>query len=65
MLSTAATVFDAVCVQALPFLVLGVLLSGVIAAFVSPVELRRLLPARTGVAVPPAGAAGLVLPYGY
>ncbi len=41
---TAATVFVAVCVQALPFLVLGVLLSGMIAAFVSPAVLRRLLP---------------------
>jgi uncharacterized protein len=46
VLRTAATVFVAVCVQALPFLVLGVLLSGAIAAFVSPVALRRVLPAR-------------------
>jgi uncharacterized membrane protein YraQ (UPF0718 family) len=52
----------AVCVQALPFLVFGVLLSGVIAAFVSPAALRRALPARPAVAVPVAGAAGLVLP---
>lgn len=59
---TAATVFVAVCVQALPFLVLGVLLSGLIAAFVSPAVLRRSLPARTGVAVPVAGAAAIVLP---
>jgi uncharacterized membrane protein YraQ (UPF0718 family) len=62
VLRTAATVFVAVCVQALPFLVLGVLLSGTIAAFVSPAVLRRALPARTGAAVPVAGAAGLVLP---
>ena len=61
-LRTAATVFVAVCVQALPFLVLGVLLSGVIAAFVSPAVLRRVLPARPAAAVPVAGAAGLVLP---
>jgi uncharacterized protein len=59
---TAATVFVAVCVQALPFLVLGVLLSGVIAAFVSPAVLRRLLPDRPGRAVPVAGVAGMVLP---
>jgi len=59
---TVATVFVAVCVQALPFLVLGVLLSGVIAAFVSPAALRRLLPARPGRAVPVAGVAGMVLP---
>jgi uncharacterized membrane protein YraQ (UPF0718 family) len=62
VLQTAATVFVAVCVQALPFLVLGVLLSGAIAAFVSPVLLRRVLPARPVAAVPVAGAAGLVLP---
>jgi uncharacterized protein len=62
VLQTAATVFVAVCVQALPFLVLGVLLSGAIAAFVSPAVLRRVLPARTTAAVPVAGAAGLVLP---
>ncbi len=62
VLQTAATVFVAVCVQALPFLVLGVLLSGAIAAFVSPVVLRRVLPARLAAAVPVAGAAGFVLP---
>ncbi|WP_308251955.1 permease [Pseudonocardia sp. KRD291] len=61
-LRTAATVFVAVCLQALPFLVLGVLLSGLIAGFVSPVVLRRVLPARTAVAVPVAGAAAMVLP---
>ncbi|TQM06164.1 permease [Pseudonocardia kunmingensis] len=62
VLQTAATVFVAVCVQAIPFLVLGVLLSGAIAAFVSPAVLRRALPARPAAAVPVAGAAGLVLP---
>ncbi len=62
VLRTAATVFVAVCVQALPFLVLGVLVSGAIAAFVSPALLRRALPARPGAAVPVAGVAGLVLP---
>ena len=61
-LRTAATVFVAVCVQALPFLVFGVLLSGVIAAFVSPAVLRRALPRNPAAAVPVAGAAGLVLP---
>jgi uncharacterized protein len=59
---TAATVFVAVCVQALPFLVLGTLLSGAIAAWVSPAVLRRVLPARPALAVPVAGAAGMVLP---
>jgi uncharacterized membrane protein YraQ (UPF0718 family) len=50
VLRTAATVFVAVCVQALPFLVLGVVLSGAITAFVSPAALRRALPARTAAA---------------
>jgi hypothetical protein len=58
----AATVFVAVCVQALPFLVLGVVLSGLIAAFVSPAALGRLLPKRPALAVPVAGLAGAVLP---
>ncbi len=62
VLQTAATVFVAVCVQALPFLVLGVLLSGAIAAFVSPAVLRRALPTRPAAAVPVAGVAGFVLP---
>lgn len=62
VMRTAATVFVAVCVQAFPFLVFGVLLSGVIAAFVSPAVLRRALPGNPVAAVPVAGAAGLVLP---
>ncbi|MDL5158721.1 permease [Actinomycetospora termitidis] len=61
-LRVGATVFVAVVVQALPFLVLGVLLSGVLTAYVSPAALRRVLPARTGAAVPVAVAAGVALP---
>jgi uncharacterized protein len=59
---TGATIFVAVCVQALPFLVLGVLVSGAIAAFVSADALRRVLPRRAAVAVPVAGVAGAALP---
>ncbi|QGK69291.1 permease [Allosaccharopolyspora coralli] len=59
---TAATIFVAVCVQALPFLVLGTLVSGAIAAFVPSHVLRRTLPANRGAAVPAAGIAGLALP---
>jgi uncharacterized membrane protein YraQ (UPF0718 family) len=59
---TGATIFVAVCAQALPFLVIGVLLSGAIAAFVSGDVLRRVLPKRQALAVPVAGAAGVVLP---
>ncbi|WP_234048365.1 permease [Streptomyces liliifuscus] len=56
------TVFVAVMVQALPFLVLGVLLSAVIAVFVPPSFFARALPGRPALAVPVAGMAGAVLP---
>ncbi|MGP4012106.1 permease [Streptomyces sp. 4N124] len=56
------TVFVAVVVQALPFLVLGVLLSAAIAVFVPPSFFARALPGRPALAVPVAGAAGAVLP---
>jgi uncharacterized membrane protein YraQ (UPF0718 family) len=56
------TVFVAVVVQALPFLVLGVLLSAAIAVFVPPSFFARALPRRPALAVPVAGAAGAVLP---
>ncbi|MDQ0776269.1 permease [Streptomyces aurantiacus] len=56
------TVFVAVMVQALPFLVLGVLLSAVIAVFVPPSFFARALPKRPVLAVPVAGMAGVVLP---
>jgi len=61
-LSVAATVFSAVFIQALPFLVLGVLVSGLIAAFVSPERLARMLPRRTGAAILAAGVGGAALP---
>ncbi|MGW2550786.1 permease [Streptomyces sp. NPDC001635] len=56
------TVFLAVVVQALPFLVLGVLLSAALAVFVPPSFFARALPKRPGLAVPVAGVAGAVLP---
>jgi uncharacterized membrane protein YraQ (UPF0718 family) len=61
-LRTASTVFVAVCVQALPFLVLGVVLSGAIAAYVPAHVLRRALPRKQALAVPVAGVAGVALP---
>ena len=61
-LRTGATVFVAVCVQAMPFLVLGVLISGAIAAFVPARVLRKVLPANPALAVPVAGLAGVALP---
>ncbi|MDT5298082.1 MAG: uncharacterized protein QOG79_1324, partial [Mycobacterium sp.] len=54
-LSTAATVFCGVFVQALPFLVLGVVVSGLIAAFVSAERLSRWLPHRPALAVAISG----------
>jgi uncharacterized protein len=56
------TVFVAVCVQALPFLVLGVLLSAAISVFVPASAFARVLPANRAAAVPVAGLAGAVLP---
>ncbi len=61
-IKTGATVFVAVCAQALPFLVVGVLISGAIAAFLSADLLRRVLPKRAALAVPVAGVAGIALP---
>lgn len=57
-----STLFVSITVQALPFLVLGVMLSGLIATFVSPSIVERLVPQRPALAVPAAGAAGLALP---
>ncbi|MBX9397460.1 permease [Streptomyces sp. TRM72054] len=56
------TVFVAVVVQALPFLVLGVLLSAAVAVFVPASVFARALPARPAAAVPVAGLAGAVVP---
>jgi uncharacterized protein len=59
---TWTTVFVSICVQALPFLVLGVVVSGAIAAFVSQEWVARALPRRPVLAVPTAGLAGVALP---
>jgi uncharacterized protein len=56
------TVFVAVMVQATPFLVFGVVLSAVIAVFVPRSFWARALPRHPALAVPVAGAAGVVLP---
>src|SRR5204862_6785896 len=56
------TVFVAVVLQAMPFLILGVVLSAVIAVFVPPAFFARVLPRRPVLAVPVAGVAGAVLP---
>jgi hypothetical protein len=57
-----STIFVAIAVQAMPFLVLGVSISAAVAAFVPADFLPRLLPRRSELAVPVAAAAGVALP---
>lgn len=61
-LQTGATIFVSIIIQALPFLVLGVVLSGAIAAFVPVSFWKKALPKNPALAVPVAGCAGLALP---
>jgi uncharacterized protein len=56
------TVFSAICIQAMPFLVLGVVLAGLIAGFVKPSVISRLLPRNERLAIPVAAIGGAILP---
>jgi uncharacterized protein len=56
------TIFIAVMIQAVPFLVFGVVLSSIIAVFVPATFWARTLPSRPALAVPVASVAGIVLP---
>ncbi|MFJ4786126.1 permease [Streptomyces sp. NPDC088794] len=56
------TVFTAIAVQGVPFLLLGTVVSAAIGAFVPERVFTRLLPRNPALAVPVAGAAGVVLP---
>ncbi|MDW4904793.1 permease [Streptomyces sp. ADMS] len=56
------TVFTAIVVQGVPFLLLGTVVSAAIGAFVPEKVFTRLLPRNQALAVPIAGAAGVVLP---
>ncbi|MCX5332736.1 MULTISPECIES: permease [unclassified Streptomyces] len=56
------TVFTAITVQGVPFLLLGTVVSAAIGAFVPERVFTRLLPRNQALAVPIAGAAGVVLP---
>ena len=56
------TVFVSISLQALPFLVLGVVLSAAIAVLIPPDVITRLMPRRPAAAVPVAGLSGMVLP---
>ena len=57
-----STVFVAIFVQALPFLVGGVLLAATISVLLSERVLERVVPRSPAVAVPVAGLAGVALP---
>ncbi|WP_210649879.1 permease [Nocardioides sp. SYSU D00065] len=60
--ATWSTIFVAIVVQSVPFLVGGVLLAAVIATLLSERALRRLVPANPTLGVPVAGLAGVALP---
>ncbi|APT93343.1 membrane protein [Corynebacterium phocae] len=57
-----ASITVAIVMQAVPFLVFGVLVSGAISAFVSQGLLRRITPRNDFLAVPAAASAGFLLP---
>ncbi|HZX02135.1 permease [Kribbella sp.] len=59
---TWATMFVGVTIQAMPFLVLGVVLSAALTAFVPAWFFAKALPKHPALAVPVASAAGVVLP---
>lgn len=61
-IATWSTIFVAIVVQSIPFLVGGVLLAAVIATLLSERALRRLVPANPAMGVPVAGLAGIALP---
>ncbi|WP_415041455.1 permease [Gordonia sp. (in: high G+C Gram-positive bacteria)] len=60
--ATAATIFAGVFLQAVPFLVLGTVVSGAIATWVTPAMVARVLPRQTAAAIGVGGLAGAVLP---
>jgi len=59
---TWATMFVGVTVQAMPFLVLGVLLSAALTAFIPASFFAKALPKHPALAVPVASASGVILP---
>lgn len=61
-LQTWSTIFVSITIQALPFLVLGVVISGAIAAFVSAGLVARVVPRNPTMAVGAATMAGVLLP---
>lgn len=61
-LATWSTIFVAIVVQSIPFLLGGVLLAAVISTLLSERALRRVVPANPALGVPVAGLAGVALP---
>ena len=61
-LATWSTIFVAIVVQSIPFLVGGVLLAAVISTLLSERALRRAVPDNPTWGVPAAGLAGVALP---
>jgi uncharacterized protein len=57
-----STIFLSITLQALPFLVLGVVISATVSAVIPAHWLTRALPRTDYLAVPVAGAAGMLLP---
>jgi uncharacterized membrane protein YraQ (UPF0718 family) len=57
-----STIFLAIVIQSVPFLVFGVLLSAVISVLLSERVLQRVLPRNPALGVPLAGIAGVGLP---
>jgi uncharacterized membrane protein YraQ (UPF0718 family) len=60
--SAWVTVFAAICIQASPYIALGVFISTVIAVCIPPSFFTRVLPSDTWLAIPVAGLAGAALP---
>lgn len=62
VVATWTTVFVAILVQALPFLVGGVAVAAAIAVYVPPSFWQRALPRRPALAVPVAAGSGALIP---
>lgn len=61
-LQTWSTIFVAIVIQSVPFLVAGVVLSAFISILLSERVLQRVVPKRPALGVPVAGVAGIGLP---
>jgi uncharacterized protein len=61
-LQTWTTIFVSITIQALPFLVLGVIVSGAVAAYVPASWITKALPRDRFYSIPAAGLAGAAFP---